>query len=66
MSTQLTEKEIKIVQAVADGEKIADVAERMNLHYAYTKHILLRVRGKMGCETTYNLIATAIRQGIID
>ena len=66
MSAQLTEKEIEVVQRVADGEKLCDVAKQMKLHHVYTRHILLRVREKMKCETTYNLIATAIRQGIID
>lgn len=66
MSTQLTEKEIEIVQRIADGERPPKIAENMRLNYDYTKHLISRIRAKMQCETTHNMIATAIRQGLID
>lgn len=66
MSTELTEREIEIVQRIADGEEYASVAKSMRISYEYTKFVVHRVRAKMACDTTPNLVATAIRQGIID
>lgn len=64
--SDLTKKEIEIVQRLADGESVPEVAEKMELNYDYTKNLLVKIRRKMRCENSYNMVATAIRQGLID
>jgi DNA-binding NarL/FixJ family response regulator len=66
MSKELTRKELDIVQRIADGEKLASVAGDLHLNYAYLRNRLSVIREKMRCDTTYNVIAQAIRQGLID
>lgn len=66
MNSVLTQKEIDIIQLIADGEDYLTVAKKMQLNYVYTRRVVAKIRAKMHCETTYNVIATAVRQGIID
>lgn len=62
----LTRKELELVQHLADGEKISEVARNQRLSYAYLRNRIATIRAKMNCETTYNVVAKAIRQGLID
>jgi len=60
---KLSVTEIKILQYLADGERPS-----VRLHYtdATVRQYLFLIREKMGVPTTYNAIATALRQGLID
>jgi len=60
---KLTPKEIRILQCLADGEK---PSERMRYTPGTVKVYLYYIREKMNVPTTYNAIATAMRQGLID
>jgi DNA-binding CsgD family transcriptional regulator len=64
--TQLNEKEIEIVQRIADGECLRTLSGSLKISYDYTKVLVQRIRKKIDCPTSENLVATAIRRGIID
>jgi DNA-binding NarL/FixJ family response regulator len=66
MTTDLTSQEIEILQLLADGKRLKEVADEMNLKERTIKIYVSRLHAKMECRTTANAVATALRQGVID
>lgn len=62
----LTAQEKRILQLIADGKAHKDIALCLHLKASSVTVYVDRIRDKMDVPNTYNAIATAIRQGIID
>lgn len=62
----LTEEEVAVLQALADGKRPKDIAVSLKKSANVVNIHLVRIREKFDSRTTYNALATAIRQGIID
>ncbi len=62
----ITPQEQRILQLLADGKRPKDIAVSLHLSINVVNIYLVRIREKYEATTTYNAIATAIRQGIID
>ena len=63
---KITPQEQKILQLLADGKPTKYVAKSLNLKVETLTGYMIRIREKLDADTTYNAVATAIRQGIID
>jgi len=59
----LTTSEIKALQAVADGDRSADVAARNGTTAATVKTTVWRAMQKLGADNRSHLIAVALRAG---
>lgn len=64
--TQLNEKEIVVLQLLADGKDTRTIAKSVAVSYQRTRKILCDIREKLEAERNENAVATALRQGIID
>jgi DNA-binding NarL/FixJ family response regulator len=61
----LTTTEIETLQAVADGDRSADVAARKGIAVASVKNTIWRVCQKLGADSRTHAVAVAFRAGII-
>ena len=66
MTEELTQKEIDILQGIADGKRLSGIAASMKLCENTIKHYTLDIRLKLDAPTTPNAIAIALRRGLID
>lgn len=64
--TELNQREITVLQNLADGSDGKTVAKTMNVSYQRIRIVLCDIRKKLEAETTENAVATALRRGIID
>jgi DNA-binding CsgD family transcriptional regulator len=62
----ISDVEARILQFLADGKRPSDIASSLHLSINVVNIHLVRIREKYEAPTTYNALATAIRQGIID
>lgn len=62
----LTPQEQRILQLLADGNATKEVAKSLHLTVNTVTFYVYRIREKLDSPTTYNALATAMRQGIID
>jgi DNA-binding NarL/FixJ family response regulator len=60
---KLTEKEVRILQSLADGER---PSEKLPLAHQTVRKYLVRIREKLDARTTCNAVASAVRRGIVD
>lgn len=58
--------EATILQLLADGKRPKDIASTLHVTVNVVNIHLVRIREKYDATTTYNALATAMRQGIID
>jgi len=63
---ELSKREIQVLQFLADGNKLREVAKRLKLAEDTLKHHTTNIREKLNTPTTGNAIATALRRGLID
>ena len=61
----LTKKELRILQLIADGYKSEQIAEELCLSVPTIKWYRRRIREKFNADTTFEVIRLAIREGII-
>jgi two-component system nitrate/nitrite response regulator NarL len=61
----LTKTEIETLQAVADGDRSADVATRRGITEATVKNTVWRVCQKLGADSRAHAVAVGFRAGII-
>ena len=61
----LTTTEIEILQAVADGDRSADVATRRGITEATAKNVIWRVCVKLGADCRSHAVAIGFRKGIL-
>ncbi len=66
MTDQLSEREIQVLQLLADGKTQIEVAHSLRLAPRTLKDYATRLREKLEANTTSNAIATALRRGLID
>jgi len=62
----ISDVEARILQLLADGKRPKDIACSLHLTVNVVNIHLVRIREKYEAATTYNAVATAIRQGVID
>ena len=62
----LTEQELTVMQLLADGKRPKDIAIVLHVTENVVNIHLVRIREKLDSRTTYNALATVIRQGLID
>jgi DNA-binding CsgD family transcriptional regulator len=60
------EKKVAILQDVADGLRLQEIAVRLGMTEQYVKNLLRDIRDRLECATTAQAVATAIRRGLID
>lgn len=63
---ELSEKEVAVLQLLADGQTIEEAAHTMGLAYVTVRNYIYVAREKLDTPTTFNLVATAVRRGLID
>ena len=63
---ELSAKEVKILQLLADGKTARDAAQELHLTDGTIRQYAIRIREKTGSPTTMNAMATALRRGLID
>ena len=64
---QMTGDDITLIlQSLADGKTLDEVADEQGLHREGMKMRLKRIRARMGCKTTLECIVTALRRSLID
>lgn len=56
----------KIVQALADGKRIAEIADGADRKYHGLQDFIKRLRRRHGLRTTYQLVAHYVRNGWVD
>ena len=61
----LTKTEIETLQAVADGDRSADVAARKGITEATVKNTVWRVCQKLGADGRAHAVALGFRRGIL-
>lgn len=66
ISDNLTEKELSILQHLADGKRPDDMQSRLHLKRNTIREYLRTIREKLDAPTTTNAACTAIRRGLID
>jgi DNA-binding NarL/FixJ family response regulator len=66
MTEQLNEREIEVLQMLADGKTQREAARSLRLAHRTIKDYSTRLREKLDAKTTYNALATALRRGLID
>jgi DNA-binding NarL/FixJ family response regulator len=63
---QLTEKDVKILQLLADGESRRIIAEKVGYKCpSVIRNRLCHIREILGADNTEHAIATAFRKGLI-
>lgn len=66
MSELLTDREVQVLQLLADGKTIKDASRSLKLAEITLKRYTAEIRSKLEAPTTPNAVATAIRRGLID
>jgi DNA-binding CsgD family transcriptional regulator len=66
VSDQLNQREIELLQLLADGKTQGEAARKLKLSERTITKYTVYVREKLEAFTTNNAIATAIRRGLID
>ena len=61
----LSSRDLKIMQMLADGYNILNIAGHLEMNYDYTKRRLAAIREKTMTDTTPELIAWGFRNGRI-
>ena len=64
-SSELTESEAKMLQAIADGLRREDVASELSLAMGTVKNYRSRIIVKLGAENMVNAVAKGIRRKLI-
>lgn len=62
----LTERELQVLQLIADGNTQKSAAESLKLAEITIKNKFTEIRSKLYANTTTNAVAIALRQGLID
>lgn len=62
---KLTPREIEVVKMVAEGMTSKEIAKRFSLSHRTAEWYQEEIRGKLGAKSQGNLVAIAIRSGII-
>ena len=63
---ELTQREIQVLQLLADGNTLRGAAKSLNRAEITLKHYVVGIREKLEAPTTSNAIAIALRRGLID
>jgi DNA-binding CsgD family transcriptional regulator len=63
---EITDKEARIVQGVADGLRTPQIGDNLKLSPRTIETYLQTLRKKTASNTTSHLVATFMRQGLID
>ena len=66
MSELLTDREVQVLQLLADGKTIKDASRSLKLAESTLKRYAAEIRSKLEAPTTPNAVATAIRRGLND
>jgi DNA-binding NarL/FixJ family response regulator len=66
MSECLSEREIKVLQSLADGKTLKSIARSLKLAQITVDKYAAEIRYKLDADTTPNAVATALRRGLID
>jgi DNA-binding NarL/FixJ family response regulator len=61
----LTSKEIKLIQLLANGKDVTQISESLKLPVSRVKSILANIRKKTGIHDRAALVTTALRAGVI-
>jgi len=64
--TDLTEKEIKILQLAADGCRVKEIALKLKTSEQTVRNIRSDIVSKVDCVTFTQAVVQAVRQGEID
>lgn len=62
--TTLSEREIEVLKLIADGLRTKEIAVRLNIASKTVDTYRLRLKTKLGCDSTAELIRHALRAGI--
>lgn len=65
MTMQLSERDLRILQLLADGYRPQEIARTVFLSFRTIEGRLLRYKSAFSCRTTAQLIAHALRRGWI-
>jgi len=60
--TPLTERETEIMEMLADGKSLAQMADRLRVSYKTTANVCTRLKTKLGVERTGELVRLAVQQ----
>lgn len=64
---ELTPQDVELLQKVADGDHLIDAGKSLGLTKREMEYRIQAIRkGAIPSKTVYNLIAEAVRKGIID
>ena len=61
----LSPREVAVLQLVADGRTLAELAERLTITTGTATNYLRFIRAKLGVKKTHAALAIALRQGWI-
>ncbi len=64
--SQLTPRQVQIVQMSADGLGYADIAKQFGIRMASAQRMAVRAIRRLEAENMKNAIAICLRRGIID
>jgi DNA-binding NarL/FixJ family response regulator len=64
-SSTLTSREIECLQAAADGQRYAAIADGLGLRPGYVKKVMSTAAQKLGAECAIQAVAIAFRRGLI-
>lgn len=62
----ISEREIKIIQMIANGTTAKQAAIEMDIKARTMEGIINKLRGEFDCNTLSHLVATFLRQKLID
>lgn len=67
MKVEFSETEIQMLNALADGAKVTEMAPYLDLFYTKwdIRRMMEILRGKMGAKTCAQAVAIALREGVI-
>lgn len=65
LDQECTEEEKKIISMLADGLSLVQIAQMIGKSVQGTKNVTMRLRDRLGADTSAQLVGMAMRRGII-
>jgi len=61
----LTKRQRQILQLVAEGETLREIALELGLKHQYVKNLMGVIRRRLSAKSTVQAVAIALRKGVI-
>ena len=63
---QLSGREVEVLQAMADGRSVAQIAAALHLSQHTVRNHIRSAMGKLGVHTSLEAVVRAVRAGLVD